>query len=129
MKREKNQTNIIFLSFSPWSNFSSLIFFLSLFLYRSDIHCICMCVHHLWLKKDRWISRYLLLDFAHVIWWNLKQKKSGEEEEIRQLLFLLEYEQTGIDIDNGDDCCIRNETSFVLEVIIRLWDESRLITQ
>jgi hypothetical protein len=98
-------------------------YFFSLFLYRSDIHCICMCVHHLWLKKDRWISRYLLLDFAHVIWWNLKQKKSGEEEEeIRQLLFLLEYEQSGIDIDNGDDCCIRNETSFVLEVIIRLWD-------
>ena len=23
-----------------------------------------VCVHHLWLKKDRWISTYLLLDFV-----------------------------------------------------------------
>ncbi len=50
------------------------------------------------------------------------KRKKNEEEEIRQLLFLFEYEQTGIDIDDDDDDCIRNETSFVLQVIIRLGD-------
>jgi hypothetical protein len=49
---------------------------------------------------------------------DMKYKKKFEEE-IRQLLFLLEFKQTGIDIDI-DDCCIRKEMSFVLQIIIRL---------
>lgn len=61
---------------SLWSNFS--------FSYSLILFIVHLCMHHLWLKKDRWISTYLLLDFAHVM-----RRNRTTEEDIRQLLILL----------------------------------------
>jgi len=134
-KKRKNQNEHYFslflfsLSLSlSLSLFRSLSPSLSLlFMYE---YWLCVCVHHLWLKKDRWISAYLVLDFsfsAHVM-------LSNEDEEIRQLLFLLECEWRDRYWYRWGWWLHQNtmrmrKTSFVLQIIIRQRDESRLITQ
>jgi len=77
MKKKRIKPTLFFSLFLLlWSNFFSLSRILSF----SIVHCVCIYVHHLWLKKDRWISTYLLLDFAHVMPMKWREKKMKKKK-------------------------------------------------
>lgn len=68
MKRREESNEHYFFSL-----FLLMIKFLSSF--SLIVHLNFFAGHHLWLKQDRWISTYLLLNFAHV----MKCKKNWKD--------------------------------------------------